>query len=475
VPLKDWYVNLAPRDGAAQGPTIPLKVSRSLKGRVISKTANRRVQWALAADGLNLNTVVGDASLNHGDAPGTRQSVTAEAGAKFLNEIALPPYGGDKYTVTATKVHNGTVVLTQEYRAVRRLYYLFHYMNDAGKAIYARVKPELSRIFGEVFIELVEVGKSKIDEEQVTSEMRPLVAHAAGLTKKPQQLRLVLTNQFASEAPYEVELPVEVDEHDDADSVWVEDGKWKFRVHLPPEDALEPHVRRYLPETLTGTCKLSEYWNYRALFTYGSNNNLPCHVTREGARVAVVTLTDDRNNQVLFDHSHQGTAEEKEAFSAKIKLEAVRPIGGQSQGANIGLTQDMSMYYNDPGQAALALARVFAHEIAHSVGLVMRRGTYNGGVDHPTYYRDDHGGKGKHCSSHAQLVDNKPGDAGAFFYPSDECAQVYVPQDGNICTMYHKRTGYLHALEFCDECKRQLRGADLGAAALQNLTWNDAY
>jgi hypothetical protein len=479
--VKDWFVNLAARDGEPQGPTIPLKVTRSLKGRATSKTINRSVQWTLTADALNLNTVVADASFDRGTAPGTQQTVTLEVNATFLNVLRLPPYGGDKYTVAATKVHGGTQVLTQQYRAFRRLYYLFHYMNDAGKAIYAQVKPELLRIFRDVFIELVEVGKSKIDEQEATSDMEPLVAHAAGLTKKPQQLRLVLTNNFAREEDYEVQLPVEAsaddEEEDDdegaADSVWYEDGAWKFRVHLPPEGALEDHLRRYLPQTLTGKCKLAEYWNHRG--TFKRADDLPCEITREGAQVALVTLTDDDDNRILFDHSADGTAEKKTKYAVKITLDAQRNIGGQSDGANIGLTQDMSMYYNDAGQAALALARVFAHEIAHSVGLVMTRGTYNAGVNHPTYYDDAHGGKGKHCFRNAHLVNNTPADAGAYYYPNDAVQQVYVPQNANICIMYHKRTPHLHAGEFCDECKRQLRGADLSATSLTNRRWNDAY
>jgi hypothetical protein len=500
-----WYVNLDADPRNHRGPEIPVKVTRSV---VTSYDAHRSVTWTCTPAGTNLNTVVADASWKAGTAPNTQVSTVSEQAQtrEFHNRLKLPPYGDESYTITAQRSDKTGVSLTEQFDIRRRVYYVTNWMNDEGKRLLAIVEPIIARIFGEVGVELKKVGSASIPDRAGITDVQPLVQNRPALpqAKIGLMMRLALINMAYKELPQTVTLPV-VDGHGagvaGADTVEDDNGVWQLTVHLPPEPALAAHRRMRLgaePEVKVG---LNQYYrfsnNVRATW-FDNEQSFPCDVVRVDDRTVRIRIRDGvrPNNANLtqlaaayrlavangnFPSTHfEGTPPTGPELALEVTVVGLRPLGGFSSGPNICLTQDMSQYYpqGTRQQKGQALARVFAHEIAHSIAMVIQHHNYNGAQNtHPNWYDDQHGGHGTHCHLNAGLVNNTPIAAGDFYYPDNpNCVQVYTPNNANICIMFHQRTAHLDTLEFCADCQEFMRAQDLSRANLRTVrSWHRLY
>ncbi len=499
-----WYVNLPTTPGEHWGPEVPLKVTRS---RVTFYNDDRTVTWTCDPDHNNLNTVAAAASFTIGDHPGTQQSSTSEVAhtRDFSNRLTLPPYGLESYTVTAERSDKQNASLDKQFDIRRKLYYILNYMNNEGKQLYASLHDDLHRIFDDVGIELVRVARQRIPNDQFVSNLEPLVKTRPAI---PQDklgfiMRLALINSACMEAPMEVEIPL-VDGHGqqvlNADTVVQQNGTWKLTLHLPPQPNVPPHRQNRLRPDSASSVKVSCYTSLEYNIRNNAFTKNAKDVTHTFRRIddqtAEITITGN-DNQTLTDLAQRYAAKVRDDpfdrtlfsgqpnnFPAKlhvgVRLVPVRPLGGFSSGANIALTQDMSPYYpNGTRQRkAAALCRVFAHEISHSIGMVAQNMTWNGVQQaHGNHYTDDHGGKGPHCHRNATLHANTINAAGDFHNPNNlNCHQVYTPDNGQICIMFHQRTAYLHGLEFCNQCQAFMRAQDLCKANLEQIrSWSRVY
>jgi len=503
-----WYVNLPATPGKHWGPEIPLKVTRS---RATGYNANRTVTWTCDPDNNNLNTVAAAASFTIGDHPNTQRSSTPEDAhtRDFRNRLTLPHYGPESYTVTAQRSDKQNTSLDKQFDIRRKLYYILNYMNDEGEKLYASLQGDLHRIFADVGIELVRVAKQKILNRQLVSwpMIKPLVKTRPAIPegKRGLVMRLALVNSIGAERDFEVELPLVNGQGGlgaGADTVAHQNGVWKLTIHLPPQQQnVPPHRQLRLPPEPTATVQVSRY--------YGLTRDIQINrFTDSAARVQhTIRLIDDRtaeititgnDNQALTDlaeeyashvaddpyhhalFSQQPKASWPPELHITVSLQPVQPIGGAASGANIALTQDMSMYYPNGTrhQKAAALCRIFAHEIGHAIGMVAPSMTWNGAQqDHDEHYTDDNGGKGPHCHHNATLQKNDFNTAGEFHSPGNpNCRQVYVPDNGQICIMFHQRTDHHHALEFCNRCQEFMRAQDLCTANLDQIkSWSQVY
>ncbi len=502
-----WYVNLDADPRNHRGPEIPVSVTRSI---VTSYNAGRSVRWTCAPGPRNLNTVAADASWVQGTAPNTQQSDTSEIGSTrtFKNRLQIPPYGNETYTVTAKRSDKPNNSLTEQFDIKRRIYFIANWMNDEGKRLFDVALPEVQRIYGALGVELERVARQSIPERGYLTDLQPLVANrpAPPRAKVGLLLRLALIRAAYSNQPREIEVPL-VDGTGagvlGADTVEDHNGTWQLTLHLPPEPGVAPGRRLVLPEQVTANIRLVDYNAYSGQVQgwFSSMMYLPNTVTRIDDRSFRVRIqdTDKPNNANLtrlagihtdrvqnhlpadpLDYSYFSRHPLNPTVRLQVEVGALRPVGGFSSGANIALTQDMSMYYPNGTiqQKGLALARVFAHEIAHSFGMVMQNHTYNGAQQaHGNWYNDDNGGRGDHCHTNAHTVNNTALAAGEFYYPDNpNCHQVYIPNGNNICIMFHQRTAYLHGLEFCQQCKDFIRAQDLSRNNLTAIrSWDRVY
>lgn len=499
-----WYVNLDSDPRNHRGPEIPLKVTRSAVSRY---DANRSVTWTCTPDGNNLNTVAADASWTQGDAPDTQVSRVGEHAHTrvFHNTLQLPPYGNESYTVTAQRSDRTGASLTQEFDVQRRLYYVANWMNPEGRRLLAIVEPIVARIFAEVGIELKRVGRASIPNRDEVVDLRPLVANRPALpqAKIGLMMRLALIQHAYTERAQTTTLPL-IDQHGvgvaGADTVVDNGGVWQLTLHLAPEPGLAAHRRLRFGAEPQVTVSIAEYYRFEYDVRnewFDSMNRLPCTVTRVDDRTVRVRIDDGGrpNNANLtrlaaiyrkakLDNDYPGEyftgAPAAPQLQLEVEMKPLRPLGGFSSGPNIALTQDMTLYYphGTEQQKGQALARVFAHEIAHSIEMVTRVMDYNGAQQtHPNWYNDSNGGQGHHCHRNAGLVNNNPVAAGNFYYPDNPaCVQVYRPNNGNICIMFHQRTAYLHSIEFCADCQEFMRAQDLSRDNLRAVRhWDRLY
>jgi len=501
-----WYVNLPATRGERWGPEVPLKVTRSRWART---NANRTVTWTCDPDNNNLNTVAAAASFTAGDDPNTQQSSTSEVPDthSFRNRLTLPPYGRESYTVTAQRSDKQNTSLDEQFDIRRRLYYVLNYMDNEGKQLYASLQDDLHRIFVDVGIELVRVAKQRIPRKQIVSEprLRSLVENRPAIPedKRGLVMRLALVNSIAAERDFEIELPL-VDGHGGlgagADTVAHQNGVWKLTIHLPPQQNVPAHRQLRLPPEPTATVQVSCYYllaqKIRTEWFSDSPANVQHTIRRIDDRTAEITIAGNDNqaltnlaieyaSHVADKPCHQATFSQPPnglpaQLHIKVSLCPLQPIGGTTLRANIALTQDMSIYYHNGTHQdkAAALCRVFAHEISHSIGMVAPSMTWNGAQqNHDDHYTNDNGGKGPHCHHNATLQNNTSNAAGEFHNPGNpNCHQVYVPDNGQICIMFHQRTAHLHALEFCNRCQEFMRAQDLCTANLEQIkSWSQVY
>jgi len=493
-----WYVNLRQDPKKSEGERMLLSVSRGYWGNrahVKSKRPNRQVRWLVTPDPHDAPAstgagnvdpryvpAAGRTKLTRGTLNGTNEAVTDEIApaGRFENELLFGTAGGDTFTVTTTKVKlqdtapaSKTLKMTESVETWRRIWYRFNYMNADHLSAYGKIKPILKRIFEEVFVELVEDGKpEKIDDEPQTTDVDHLVDGKLPLTKKGLELRLALVNVAADDEEYSARLEAKATPSDvvSGDRAANDHGTWTFRFAVPPRN------KRYVPAkdflvsfTIKGADRKEPFTNARNELVYRNKRGVEVvtagsqYTAKLEGKEVVVQVTDAAANETLTDNA---ALPSPETLTAEIRFRLRRDLGGFSSGANISLTRSLVPYYTANSQQELqGLARVFAHEMAHSLGLV-RKTAHDGGADadNAWWYDDTHGGQGNHCSRGTKQVDNTADDAGDFLDEGPATKKINVPdatKPDPICIMFHKRTNQLHGLEFCETCKRHLRVGDM--------------
>lgn len=306
-----WYVNLPEEPKRNAGPKIPIKVTRS----VVSKhDVQRTVTWRCVGEEANLNTVAAHASWTEGDASGTQTSTVHEDGRTraFHNTLKLPPYGGDKYTISAKRSDRQDVERTETVEVQRKLYYVTNYMNNEGRELLDLIEPKIARIFGELGIELVRVGRARIKDGPYISredvkafvDGRPVLPR----DKKGLLMRLALVRDFCKTEDYSVHLPVEHgasgSKKSDEDSVEFTNGKWQLTVHLSPQESLPAERQLRFPsnvENVTVTILQFGAISQEKRKSFVSLKTLPSAVERIDDRTIKITIQDanDPVNAVL--------------------------------------------------------------------------------------------------------------------------------------------------------------------------------
>jgi hypothetical protein len=176
MPPRKVYVNLP--DHVANGEEITVTTTKGA-----NKNGTRRANWSVSNARGNIGGV--DATLVTAS-PAVEELPVSVGQRIFKNRVKLPRAGGNKYTVTAQKVHDNAMVGTSrtlpgvELEAWRKVYFTINCM--AGLEAWADVLGrELPAMLLPAFIELEQVKPA--DETTMTSRERVDAAGLRGLVQ----------------------------------------------------------------------------------------------------------------------------------------------------------------------------------------------------------------------------------------------------------------------------------------------------
>lgn len=459
-----------------EGARVHLRVTRQLwTGFIESLTtsaATRRLEWEVIPDAGNIGTGIVCAMSPSAQAaalamaqagsalapaatraaapaaPVLGQRITAEGPeGHFTNTVTLPHTGGDKFSVVAHKLdksgnRTGTSVVVRDIETWRRVYYDFYYSNAAGNTLYTNIKDRLSSYFAGGFVELVENRTGAIPHHPVTLiAMGQLFAGKAALNHAPNHLRLGIVDQWGRTKAATIDMPAtdtQTGVNVAATATCSYDAlsaQWSFRVRLQARSVfpLAGYLTRF--RVVQQNAHDANY----ADIPPGATEVGPAFThARAGDDDITVTVTSAAINAAL-------TAAARPC-RAVIQLSYQQLLGGSSSGQDIVITRRSLFHADGSADADAGVLIAFLHEIGHSIGMTDTMS--------PTFYFDDNGGRGPHCSTNADLV--ALGTARWNEIPRDQTIsnQVYLPNVGGAgqCVMYHSRWTNMHNAVFCADC-----------------------
>ncbi len=425
------YVNLDPSDDDEHhGPDLALTADASQ----IGSDEIVRSEWWI--DPLTQNQ--DERYLSRRQRAHLRLNYPVNEDQAFHNTVTLPHVGGDCYDVLCSKRHDRS----QSHRfgtieTWRKLYFSVWLMNDECETQFDQTHSVIDAEMARSFIEFEEIARARtlVSEETTTyrdalrflyqSESSPSV-----LEHKPFHLRIVFINHLFNPS---------------------------HPTHrgTASDSTLTQTTVDQLPATewlASGRIKLNRPGEQWRTVTEASD---------------LVSRTGDFTFQVDVSSLPEYWAEGEYdgSWQYELHLNTLRNLAG----GNIGNLSIVSLNGGNGAYSVFQSSCVQLHEMGHSCGQVVRRErTYNasggatGWESHPTWYTDNYGGMGNHCSHHAHLA------------PSTRTSsdQAYEPNSGaTVCVMYH-RISDEHGTRFCPNCLSRLQRANLGRRAMIRRGWN---
>lgn len=343
----------------------------------------------------------------------------------------------------------------------RRIYYTFFYMGDDGLRLYGQIKANLKSVYRDVNIDLVEAeAPIQIPGEPMTyvaggsisqHSWRAVVPTNHPLAKDPKHLRLILVNQCARSYsnPFSGAGLVH--------TFNIDNGNWRL------EETGADHARASRISASGATWSCTVETKSPRIFTARTDHIVSKAIigglTVDSSNITVVREGDSKARITL---KFATEAARRLAVEIKMELGIVQPIGGSRSGRNIFMNGTYYVGPNNPRPSGTEDANnstlvLFLHEIGHALGMVPNT--------HPSYYNNQYGGEGDHCSHNTDSIAN------------DEAVSQRVIGDGLSgrvripkilgkstwkkpevpCVMYHTRTPVHHTSLFCHTCKETLR------------------
>jgi hypothetical protein len=460
-----------------EGARMHLRVTRKLwtgtfEGWPFTDAQSRRLEWEVVADNGNIATNIvcamsqsaknatlamkkAKSGLTPDDtrtaapkAPVLGQKITSEReeDGHFTNTVTLPHTGGDKFTINAYKLDkNGdrtdVVVKVRDVETWRRIYYDFYSANKACKTLYDNIKDRLSSYFAGGFVEMVENRVGTVQDTPVTLvSMISLFQGKAQLNHDPNHIRLGIVDQWGRTKVATIDMPA-TDSKQGADAAATAtcsyDGNsmtWSFRIRLQQRSVF-PNASYLKSFKVAQEQQLGGY----AELQPGSNELGPAYtVVRGGDDDVTVTVASAAINSALTIAARPCRAELKVSYN--------QLLGGSSGGKNIVITRKSLFDKDGTSGADAGVLIAFLHEIGHSIGMT--------DTSSPSFYFDDNGGRGPHCSTSADLVGLNTDRWNEVPRDQTISGSVYLPNVGGNgqCVMYHSRWTNMKNAVFCQDC-----------------------
>ncbi|MCB9398534.1 MAG: hypothetical protein H6510_12025 [Acidobacteria bacterium] len=425
------YVNLDPDpDHPHYGDEIPLTADANQ----INADDSVRSEWWIEAQGQNQP----ERFLSRAARAHFSESYPRNQDHQFHNTLHLPHVGGDAYNCFCSKRddrdnhHSFETIETW-----RKLYLSIWFMNDRCEQLFDSAFAMLRSEAERGFVELEEVNRfsTRTDEEQTVYHnglrhlyQDPNNAQASALEHTPFHMRVIVMNRLFNPAtkPYPGESQevshTQNTQYDLPETGWLASGRIRLK-------------------------KRGAQWR-----TVNEGDEI---IERTGIR------------SFRCDLSSLPEYWEDSNFNGHWQYEFVTHELNDLAGGNVGNLSLICTYSGQTAVTAEQSATIQTHEFGHACGQTVRRErTYNahggtqGWENHPTWYNDQYGGLGNHCSHNARLE------------PNAQSHQEYVPIPSmTTCVMYHQ----LHVQQgrqYCANCLARLQRADLGRANMIARHWD---
>ena len=463
---KIWYVNVdqdmnsftagtvifpAINQQDGYGPKMPVEailVSNNPRKQFESK-------WTLESDGNNTDVKITGPSVQKAELEFEKKKEERDTNKRFFtNSLKLPDIGGDKHTVTCTKVNATTrnrEILQVELATWRKLWVTIYWTDNTQQNIINDIVDAIKSSFAKAQIEFIHVpAQAKLNWDHhlfsITSStnlQEDFVKAMHGgtwpaLQRKPFHLQIVLVKSCVRLKEMTLKFKVvptvsETAGYKIAGNI--------LTVKLPQE-------MKFLLDnsTLAQVAKVRpnyQFFNSIKAIKYTPNTQPQATISPTVNNVKLVNLQS-------FSIDTTGAIEQALKLGAvefEFTVEVVdKCIAGENKGNKIVIETHELQKGNLVFIQKEAIAKVIIHEIGHALDLVPDSNPY---WTHKDQYRD-HGGTGPHCKYNAAL----------------DPQNIYrYGGQGKMCIMYHQVHDQAGP-DFCENCLKYMKFTPLRLAKL---------
>ncbi len=463
---KIWYVNvdqnmnsfnagnvtfpaIVQQDG--YGPKMPIEailVSNNSKKQFESK-------WALESEGNNTDVKITGPAIQKAALEFEKKKEEHDANKRFFtNSLTLPDIGGDKHTVTCTKVNATTrnrEILQVEIETWRKLWVTIYWTDNTQQNIINDIVDAIKSSFAKAQIEFIHVpAQAKLNWDHhfysITSStnlQEDFVRAMHGgnwpaLQRKPFHLQIVLVKSCVRLKEMTLKFKV-VPTVSEADGYKLEGNT--LTVKLPKE------MKFLLNNNL-----LAQVARLRLNYQFFNSIKAIKYTPNTQPQATIIPTVNNVNYVAWQSFSVDTTGAIEQALKAgavdfEFTVEVVdKCISGENKGNKIVIeTHELK-----EGNLAIipkeSIAHVIIHEIGHALDLVPDSNAF---WTHKDQYRD-HGGTGPHCKYNAAL----------------DLQNIYrYGGQGKMCIMYHGVHDQAGP-DFCENCLKYLKFIPLRLAQL---------